>query len=142
MTTVAVSGYFDPLHVGHIEYFELAKKLGDKLVVILNTDEQATKKKGFVFMPAKERKKIIESLKVVDEVFISIDEDKTVCKSLEAVKPDIFAKGGDRFSYEIPEAETCRKNNIKMVDSLGNKIQSSSDLVRKAEEIKRKNGIY
>ncbi len=74
---VATSGYFDPLHVGHIECFEKAKALGDKLIVIVNTDEQAIMKKGFVFMPLKERMKIIESLKMVDKVIPSIDKDTT-----------------------------------------------------------------
>lgn len=76
-------------------------------------------------MPLDERKKILEAIKYVDEVFVSIDDDLTVCKSLEAVKPDIFAKGGDRFKEEIPETEICRKLGIKIVDGLGEKIQSS-----------------
>lgn len=130
MKIVAVSGYFDPIHVGHIEYLKLAKELGGKLIVILNNDEQAKLKKGKPFMPLEERKSILKAIKYVDEVFISIDNDKSVCKSLEAIKPDIFAKGGDRFSSEIPEAEICRKLGIKIVDGLGNKIQSSSDLIK------------
>jgi len=131
--TVAVSGYFDPLHVGHIEYFEKAKKLGDRLIVILNNDHQARLKKKSFFMPQEERAKIIKSLNPVDEVFISIDEDGSVCKSLELIKPDIFAKGGDRYSYEIPENEICKRHNIKIIDGLGEKIQSSSELLRKHE---------
>ena len=127
-TTVAVSGYFDPLHIGHIEYFEEAKKLGDILIVILNNDYQARLKNSF--MPQEERAKIIKSLRMVDKVFISVDEDKSVCKSLELIKPDIFAKGGDRYSYEIPETEICRKLGIKIVDGLGKKIQSSSGLLK------------
>ena len=105
MITVAASGYFDPIHVGHVEYLELAKKLGHKLIVILNNDLQAIKKKGFTFMPATERIKLLQALRHVDEVFLSIDHDHTVCKSLEALRPNIFAKGGDRFNAEIPEAE-------------------------------------
>lgn len=130
MTTVAVSGYFDPLHVGHIEMFKLAKDLGDKLIVILNNDKQAAMKKGKPFMPAEERKKILEELRCVDEVFMSIDEDRTVCKSLESVKPDIFANGGDRKNYEIPEAKICNEIGTKIVDGLGDKIQSSSELTK------------
>ncbi len=129
---VAVSGYFDPLHIGHIEYLELAKKLGDKLIVILNNDEQVKLKKGKPFMPLDERKKILEAIKYVDEVFVSIDNDLTVCKSLKAVKPDIFAKGGDRFKEEIPEAKICRELGIKIVDGLGEKIQSSRNFYRKS----------
>lgn len=130
---VATSGYFDPLHVGHLECFELSKKLGDKLIVIINNDDQAKLKKGFNFMSEGERARIVKSLKPVDEVFISIDKDATVCKSLEFLKPDIFTKGGDRFSNEIPEAEICRKLGIKMVDGLGKKIQSSSWLIEKSK---------
>ena len=131
---VVASGYFDPLHVGHIEYLEMAKNLGDKLIVIINNDEQAKLKKGSHFMSDQERAKIIKSLKPVDEVFISIDKDSTVCKSLEFLKPDIFAKGGDRFSSEIPEAKVRRELNIKIIDGLGEKIQSSSWLINKAKE--------
>ena len=131
MKIVAVSGYFDPIHVGHIEYFKLAKKLGDKLVVILNNDEQAKLKKGSAFMPQEERKAILEALRDVDEVFLSIDKDGTVCRSLEALKPDIFAKGGDRFIGEVPETEVCREMGIEMVDSLGKKIQSSRNFYNK-----------
>jgi|TARA_Y100000310_G_scaffold111677_1_gene110076 cytidyltransferase-like protein len=131
MKTVAVSGYFDPLHVGHVEYFKLAKKLGDRLVVILNNDKQAKLKKGSAFMPQEERKAILEALRDVDEVFLSIDTDSTVCRSLEALKPDIFAKGGDRFIGEVPETEVCREMGIEMVDSLGKKIQSSRNFYNK-----------
>ena len=125
---VAVSGYFDPIHVGHIEYFKLAKEFGTKLVVIVNNDHQCYIKKGKPFMKQEDRLKIVESIKGVDEAFLSIDEDKTVCKSLSEVNPDIFANGGDRHNKEIPEAKVCRKYDIELVDGLGNKIRSSSDL--------------
>lgn len=131
---VATSGYFDPLHIGHIEYLELAKKLGEKLVVIINNDHQAALKKGRAFMPAEERAKIIAALRCVDEVVISIDQDATVCKTLEMLKPNIFAKGGDRFVTEIPETPICKEHNIKIVDGLGAKIQSSSTLIAKAKK--------
>lgn len=125
MKIIAVSGYFDPLHVGHIEYFQLAKKLGDKLIVILNNDEQAKLKKGNSFMPLEERKRILEAIKFVDEVVISIDKDSSVCESLKAIKPHIFAKGGDRFAGEIPETQICKELGIEIIDGLGQKIQSS-----------------
>ena len=128
MKTVAVSGYFDPIHVGHLEYLKLSKKLGDKLVVIVNNNHQCVLKKGKPFMDEKDRVEIVKSLKVVDEVFLSIDMDKTVCASLEVIKPDIFANGGDRSSGEVPESVICKKYNIKMTDGLGDKIRSSSDL--------------
>lgn len=130
MKIVAVSGYFDPLHVGHIELFKLAKTLGDKLIVIVNNDKQTEMKKGKYFMPAEERKKILEELRCVDGVFISVDEDRTVCKSLKEVHPDIFANGGDRHNDEIPEARICKELGIEIVDGLGKKIQSSSDLIK------------
>jgi len=125
---VVASGYFDPLHVGHIECLELAKQLGEKLIVIVNNDLQAKLKKGKSFMNEQDRMKIVSSLKCVDEVFLSIDKDKTQCKSLNYLKPDIFAKGGDRMSDEIPELEICKKLGIKIIDGLGEKIRSSSNL--------------
>lgn len=131
---IITSGYFDPIHIGHIEYIKLAKELGGRLVVIINNDKQATLKKGKSFMPHTERKIIVGSLRFVDEIFDSIDEDKSVCKSIRAVAEKykgheiIFAKGGDRFSSEIPEAKVCRDLGIKIVDNLGKKIQSSSNL--------------
>jgi len=83
------SGYFDPLHVGHLECMELSKKLGDKLVIILNNDKQCVLKKGKVFMPQEEKKKILESLRYVDEVFVSIDKDRSVCESIKAIATKI-----------------------------------------------------
>ena len=134
---VAISGYLDPVHVGHLELIQKAKAMGDKLIVIVNNTEQAIMKKGFEFMPFSERLKIIKEIKGVDDVFPSIDTDRTVCKSLAALKPDIFANGGDRHQGEIPEAAICHKLGIKMIDGLGDKIQSSSDLVKKTEEAKQ-----
>ena len=128
MKVVAISGYFDPIHVGHLEYINMAKKLGDKLVVIVNNNYQCELKKGKPFMDEKDRLTIVSNLKNVDEVFLSIDKDKTVCASLEKIKPDIFANGGDRKNYEIPESVICKKYDIKIIDGLGEKIRSSSDL--------------
>ena len=141
-TIVMNSGYFDPLHIGHIECMELSKNLGDKLVVILNNDYQCELKKGEVFMPEEERKKILEALKYVDEVFVSIDKDRSVCESTNSIAKKykgneiIFAKGGDRFSSEIPEAKVCKEFGIKIVDNLGKKIQSSSWLIEKSKDKK------
>ena len=128
MKVVAVSGYFDPIHVGHLEYLKMAKSLGDKLVVIINSDYQAGLKKGKSFMPEQDRLEIVQALRCVDEVFLSIDKDKSVCKSLEHLKPDIFANGGDRSLEEIPETAVMKKYNIEMVDGLGEKIRSSSEI--------------
>lgn len=126
--SVAVSGYFDPIHVGHLEYLEFAKKLGNKLIVIVNNNHQCTLKKGKPFMDELDRVRIVKSLEMVDDVFLSIDTDKSVCKSLEEIKPDVFANGGDRAISEVLESAICRKYNIKMVDGLGDKIRSSSSL--------------
>lgn len=135
---VAVSGYFNPLHVGHLEMIEKAKKLGDYLVVIVNNDKQVKLKGRVPFMNEKDRIKIIKALKDVDEVFLSIDKDKTVCKSLAKVKPDIFANGGDRKNLnDVPEYEICQKLKIKMVDGLGRKIRSSSILIADAAQKKK-----
>jgi len=138
MKRVAVSGYFDPLHVGHIELFEQAKALGDHLIVILNSDKQAVIKKGKSFMPENERKIIIEALEIVDEVFVSIDTDRAQCESLRKLNPDVFANGGDRLKmgkgvFDIPEVAVCEECGIEIVDGLGKKIQSSSDLVKAIE---------
>ena len=128
MKIVVTSGYFDPLHVGHIECLELAKQLGDKLIVIVNSDFQAELKKGKSFMSEQDRMRIVSALSCVDEVFLSIDKDKTQCESLAYLKPNIFAKGGDRMSDEIPESKTCHTLGIQIIDGLGDKIRSSSDL--------------
>jgi len=129
---VATSGYFNPLHIGHLRCIQDAKKLGTKLIVIVNSDEQVNVKGSAAFMPEKERMEIVKALKPVDEVVLSVDKDLTVCKSLELVKPDIFAKGGDRTLGNIPEVPVCEKLGIKMVFGVGGgKIQSSSWLIKK-----------
>jgi cytidyltransferase-like protein len=133
--SVAVSGYFNPLHVGHLEMIREAKKLGDHLTVIVNNDEQVEKKGSVPFMSEKDRVEIVESLKGVDQVFLSIDKDASVCESLIKLKPDIFANGGDRKNLgDVPEYPICQKYNIKMVDGLGKKIRSSSTLISNAKE--------
>ena len=125
---VAVSGYFDPLHVGHLEYFKLAKQLGDKLYVIVNNDVQAVLKKQTSFMNENDRLEIIKSLSIVDNAILSIDQDKSVSKTLEKIKPNIFGNGGDQIKGSILEEDTCIRNNIKIVDQLGKKIRSSSEM--------------
>lgn len=134
---VAVSGYFNPLHVGHLEMIQKSKKLGDKLVVIINNDFQVKLKGSVPFMKQEDRIKIISALRDVDEVFLSIDRDKTVCKSLSKIKPNIFANGGDRKSLnDVPEYPVCQKLGIDMVDGLGKKIRASSELIKKAAAAK------
>ncbi len=135
---VATSGYFDPIHHGHVELFKLSKQLGDHLIVIINNDNQTMQKKGYCFMPAHEKAKIIAEFACVDSIFISIDEDQSQCKTLEYLKPHIYSKGGDRYVYEIPETPICRKYGIKIIDGVGSKVQSSSELIKKAKEAEEK----
>ena len=127
---IACSGYFNPLHKGHVEYLEKAKELGDYLIVIVNSDKQRELKCSKEFMHEDERMLIVSALRCVDEVILSIDEDTTVCNSLRLVQPDIFAKGGDRTIDEIPEAKVCNEIGARMVDGLGDKVQSSSWLLK------------
>jgi len=134
---VAVSGGFDPIHIGHIRMIQEASKLGDELIVILNTDRFLMDKKGFVFMPFEERKEILESIIGVTEVVECIDKDQAVSETLAMIKPDIFANGGDRKNEDdIPEYEVCLKHDIEMVFSVGagGKVQSSSELVKKVKK--------
>lgn len=130
---VVVSGYFNPLHVGHLEMISRGKKLGDKLIAIVNNDRQVALKGSVPFMTQADRLKIVKALRDVDEVFLSIDQDKTVCKSLAKIKPNIFANGGDRHSIgDVPEYPICQKLKIKMVDGLGRKIRASSEIIASA----------
>lgn len=131
-TVVVASGYMNPLHAGHINYLEAAKELGDYLVVIVNSDYQVKLKGSAPFMNEQDRMKIVKAIRYVDEVVLSIDRDKSQCKTLEMIHPDIFANGGDRHAKNIPEYEVCKKLGIEMVDGVGGrKIRSSSELVRK-----------
>ena len=137
MSKVVVSGGFDPVHVGHLDMLEEARNLGSHLTVILNSDRFLLEKKGFIFMPFKERKKILLGFSCVDRVERCIDQDDTVCETLNVLKSkdmvDIFANGGDRKNKDdIPEYEICKKLGIAMSFNIGGgKIQSSSDLVNK-----------
>ena len=135
---IIVSGYFNPLHKGHIEYFHKAKELGDFLFVIINNDLQRDLKESKKFMLEDERALIVNELSVVDKVFISIDQDKSVSKTIEKIFNEFsssylisFANGGDQNNNLIPESYVCKKLNIKLVDGLGSKIQSSSWLLNK-----------
>ena len=140
---VAVSGGFDCLHVGHVRLFQEAKKLGDRLVVILNNDNWLMAKKGYVFMPQNERREILEALACVDEVVLTghpkNPKDMSVAKELLKIKPDIFARGGDRNAKNLPDQEikTCKDINCKIVYNVGKggKVQSSSWLVAKIKNM-------
>jgi D-beta-D-heptose 7-phosphate kinase/D-beta-D-heptose 1-phosphate adenosyltransferase len=136
---VAVSGYFNPLHVGHLEMINRARRLGDRLVAIVNSDYQVKLKGSVPFMSQADRLKIVAALRDVDEVFLSIDRDRSVCRSLAKIRPDIFANGGDRHSIgDIPEFPVCQKFGISMVDGLGKKIRASSLLIARAAAAEEK----
>ena len=135
---IIVSGYFNPIHKGHIEYFNNAKTLADKLFVIVNSDHQRVLKGSKEFQQESERVFIVSNIKSVDYTILSIDEDRTVCKTIEKIALDFgseyelsFANGGDQNNKTIPERTICNKMEITLVDGLGDKIQSSSWLLRK-----------
>ena len=134
---IIVSGYFNPLHKGHIELFKNAKQLGDELIVIVNNDLQRKLKGSKEFMDEDERILIINELSITDKVYLSIDKDSTVKKSLEKIHTNLgsnyelyFANGGDQSNESISEIKICKKLNIGLIDGLGEKIQSSSWLLK------------
>lgn len=130
---VAVSGGFDPVHVGHIRYFREARALGDRLLVILNDDEWLMRKKGYVFMPQEERIEVLRAIRWVDDIVLREPaEDTSITHMLEKLPVHIFAKGGDRTYDNIPETAVCEARGIRMVFGVGgsDKPQSSSWLVK------------
>lgn len=135
---VIVSGYFNPLHKGHLELFRKAKEVGDLLIVIVNNDKQREMKGSKFFMDENERIEIIRELSIVDMAWLSIDEDSTQNATLKAMVNKFygsmklaFANGGDQNNDTIPEADICRQFDIELIDGLGDKIQSSSWLLEK-----------
>ncbi len=133
---VIVSGYFNPLHKGHIEYFKKSKEQGNYLIVIVNSDYQRELKNSKSFQNQDERLFIISHLNMVDEVLISIDTDRSVCETIRLIHQKygssneiLFANGGDQTNESVPEKVVCDELSIKMVDGLGDKIQSSSWLL-------------
>ena len=129
---VAVSGGFDPLHVGHVRMIQEAAEIGD-VIVIANSDEWLMRKKGYVFMKYEERQEILNSIKGVCDVVQAKDTDDTVCATLLLLKPDVFANGGDRKEGNVPEYTLCEDMGIEMKFGVGgsDKPQSSSWLVDK-----------
>lgn len=128
-----VSGFFNPLHGGHLDMIEAARDLGDRLIVIVNNDIQQVMKKDKIILSEDNRARLIEALRHVDEVIIALDDDTTVIKSLQAIAdkyPDddlIFANGGDRDSEKaIPEGAICRKHNIEMIFGVGGTEKADS----------------
>ncbi len=135
---IIVSGYFNPIHKGHLEYFQNAKKNADELFVIVNSDLQRKLKGSKAFQNEDERMIIINHIKGVDKAILSIDQDRTVCKTIQKIDDDFghkyelsFANGGDQNNDTIPEKPICQKLGVKLIDGLGDKIQSSSWLLGK-----------
>ena len=136
---IIVSGYFNPIHKGHIEYLHNSKINGDLLFVIVNNDNQRELKGSKEFQNENERALIVENLKMVDKCFLSIDQDRTVIETIKFIHNTYssffdfaFANGGDQNNETIPERPICEELGIQLIDGLGDKIQSSSWLLKKS----------
>jgi len=136
---VIVSGYFNPIHKGHLEYFNNSRALADELFVIVNNDAQRALKGSKEFQNQEERMIIVSNIRAVDKAILSVDEDRTVCATLKKIALDYgseyelsFANGGDQNNDTIPERPVCEEMGISLIDGLGDKIQSSSWLLNKS----------
>ena len=136
---VIVSGYFNPIHKGHLEYFNNSRALADELFVIVNNDAQRVLKGSKEFQNQEERMIIVSNIKAVDKAILSVDEDRTVCATLKKIAQDYgseyklsFANGGDQNNDTIPERPVCEEMGISLIDGLGDKIQASSWLLNKS----------
>ena len=135
---IIVSGYFNPIHKGHLEYFNKAKAIADKLFVIVNNDYQRVLKGSREFQDENERMIIVSNIKAVDKAILSIDTNRTVCATIKMIAEQFgdefelgFANGGDQNNDTIPERAVCEQMNVALIDGLGDKIQSSSWLLKK-----------
>jgi len=135
---IIVSGYFNPIHKVHLEYFNNAKAMADELFVIVNNDHQRELKGSREFQDENERMTIVSNIKAVDKAILSIDTDRTVCATIKMIAEQFgfefelgFANGGDQNNDTIPERSVCEEMNVALVDGLGDKIQSSSWLLKK-----------
>ena len=135
---IIVSGYFNPFHKGHLDYFNQAKALADELIVIVNNDFQRELKGSQKFQLEDERVIIVSNIKAVDRVYLSVDQDRTVCQTITKIAEELgathdlaFANGGDQNNQSIPEVPVCQKLGVTLIDGLGDKIQSSSWLLKK-----------
>ena len=138
LKAIIVSGYFNPIHKGHLEYFNNAKSMADKLFVIVNNDHQRALKGSKEFQDENERMIIVSNIKAVDRAILSIDADRTVCATIKMIAEKFgeefelgFANGGDQNNETIPERAVCEEMNVVLIDGLGDKIQSSSWLLKK-----------
>ena len=136
---VIVSGYFNPIHKGHLEYFNNSRALADELFVIVNNDAQRALKGSKEFQNQEERMIIVSNIRAVDKAILSVDEDRTVCATLKKIAQEYggkyklsFANGGDQNNDTIPERPVCEEMGITLIDGLGDKIQSSSWLLNKS----------
>ena len=134
---IIVSGYFNPIHKGHLEYINSAKALGDRLFVIVNSDYQRELKGSEECQDEEERMIIVSNIKAVDQAILSIDKDRTVCETLRKIVKEFgeeydlaFANGGDQNNDSIPEVSICKEMGIELIQGLGDKIQSSSWLLK------------
>ena len=131
-SAVIVSGYFSPIHVGHLDMIEDASTHGDMLIVIVNNNAQQIAKKGKLIIDEVDRLRIVTALRVVDHAFVAVDEDRTVNASLEKIAADfrdhqlIFANGGDRQPGFVPEAAVCKQHNIEMLFGVGGTTKADS----------------
>ena len=135
---IIVSGYFNPIHKGHLEYFNNATAIADKLFVIVNNDHQRALKHSKEFQDENEHMIIVSNIKAVDKAILSIDTDRTVCATIKMIAEQYgsefelgFANGGDQNNDTIPERSVCEEMNVALIDGLGDKIQSSSWLFKK-----------
>ena len=135
---IIVSGYFNPIHKGHLDYFNQAKALADELIVIVNNDHQRALKGSQEFQLEDERVIIVSNIKSVDRVYLSVDQDRTVCQTITKIVEELgdkyelaFANGGDQNNTSIPEVPVCEQLGVALIDGLGDKIQSSSWLLKK-----------
>ena len=135
---IIVSGYFNPIHKGHLDYFNQAKELADELIVIVNNDFQRELKGSQEFQLEEERVIIVSNIKAVDRVYLSVDQDRTVCQTITKIAEELgathdlaFANGGDQNNQSIPEVPVCQQLGVTLIDGLGDKIQSSSWLLKK-----------
>jgi len=135
---IIVSGYFNPIHKGHLEYFNNAKALADELFVIVNNDLQRRLKGSKEFQEEEERLFIVDNIKAVDKAILAVDKDRTVCATIRKIYQAYsdtyelaFANGGDQNNDSIPEAPVCKELGVVLIDGLGDKVQSSSWLLKK-----------